>query len=127
MPTYEYLCQACGTRFEVWQKMSDDSLTTCQACGGAVRRVLYPAGLVFKGGGFYSTDHRANGAAAPNGANGASAAEGAKDAAPGGATSTDTKSGATTPAAPAGGSGSPSSSGSTNSSGSAPASGGTGH
>src|SRR6516225_7258865 len=50
MPTYEYLCQACGTRFEVWQKMSDDALTTCQACGGPVRRVLYPAGIVFKGG-----------------------------------------------------------------------------
>ncbi|HEY7983766.1 MAG TPA: FmdB family zinc ribbon protein [Ktedonobacterales bacterium] len=101
MPTYEYLCQACGTRFEVWQKMSDDALTTCQACGGPVRRVLYPAGIVFKGGGFYSTDHRSNGAKAANG-DGARAAEGAKDS----ATTTDAKSGAATSAAPTGGAGS---------------------
>jgi putative FmdB family regulatory protein len=114
MPTYEYLCQVCGTRFEVWQKMSDDALTTCQACGGPVRRVLYPAGIVFKGGGFYSTDHRSNGSTATNGAtaaNGAHAAEGAKDSAAGGATSSDAKSGAT-PAAPSGGSSSSGSSGS---------------
>ena len=110
MPTYEYLCQACGTRFEVWQKMSDDALTTCQACGGPVRRVLYPAGIVFKGGGFYSTDHRSNGAAAPNGtasadgANGAHAADGAKDSATGGSASADAKSGPATPATPSGGS-----------------------
>ena len=119
MPTYEYLCQACGTRFEVWQKMSDDPLTTCQACGGAVRRVLYPAGIVFKGGGFYSTDQRGNGAAATSA--GTSAAEGAKDATTGGSASADAKSGAATPAAPAGGS-SP-----TSSSGSKPASGGADH
>jgi putative FmdB family regulatory protein len=58
MPTYGYRCQSCGTRFEVWQKMSDDPLTTCPTCGGPVRRLLYPAGIVFKGSGFYSTDHR---------------------------------------------------------------------
>jgi putative FmdB family regulatory protein len=126
MPTYEYLCQACGTRFEVWQKMSDDPITTCQACGGPVRRVLYPAGLVFKGGGFYSTDHRANGAAAKDaaaasGANGAQVAAGANGAATSGASSTDAKSAATTPATPAGGSGT------TSSSGTAPASGGADH
>ncbi|GAC1448102.1 MAG: zinc ribbon domain-containing protein [Ktedonobacterales bacterium] len=60
MPTYEYLCQSCGTRFEAWQKMTDDPFTTCRTCGGPVRRVLYPAGIVFKGGGFYSTDHRSS-------------------------------------------------------------------
>ncbi|HEX9056529.1 MAG TPA: FmdB family zinc ribbon protein [Ktedonobacterales bacterium] len=60
MPMYDYRCQSCGTRFEVWQKMTDDPLTTCQTCGGPVRRVLYPAGIVFKGSGFYSTDHRSN-------------------------------------------------------------------
>ena len=109
MPTYEYLCQACGTRFEVWQKMSDDALTTCQACGGPVRRVLYPAGIVFKGGGFYSTDHRSNGAAA---ANGAHAADGAKDSAASSAPTADGKSGTATPAAPTGGSGTTPTSGS---------------
>jgi putative FmdB family regulatory protein len=64
MPTYEYRCQSCGTRFEVWQKMSDDPLTTCQTCGGPVHRVLYPAGIVFKGSGFYSTDNRSSGSSA---------------------------------------------------------------
>ena len=64
MPTYVYRCQSCGTRFEAWQKMTDDPLTTCQTCGGPVRRVLYPAGIVFKGGGFYSTDNRSNGSSA---------------------------------------------------------------
>lgn len=62
MPTYGYRCQSCGTRFEVWQKMSDDPLTTCPTCGGSVRRLLYPAGVVFKGSGFYSTDHRSGSA-----------------------------------------------------------------
>ena len=57
MPTYEYVCQACSHRFETWQKMADEPLTTCPECGSHVRRVFYPAGLVFKGSGFYKTDH----------------------------------------------------------------------
>jgi putative FmdB family regulatory protein len=73
MPTYVYRCQSCGTRFEAWQKMTDDPLTTCQTCGGPVRRVLYPAGIVFKGGGFYSTDNRSGSASsAPEGGTSAS-------------------------------------------------------
>ena len=58
MPTYEYLCRACSHRFETWQKMTDDPLTTCPECGGPIRRVLFPAGVVFKGSGFYKTDHK---------------------------------------------------------------------
>jgi putative FmdB family regulatory protein len=73
MPTYVYHCQSCGSRIEVWQKITDDPLTTCQTCGAPIHRVLYPAGIVFKGGGFYSTESRANGAKAS--ANGSSAAE----------------------------------------------------
>src|SRR5437868_12128103 len=57
MPTYEYLCQTCSHRFETWQKMTDEPLTTCPECGSHIRRVFYPAGLVFKGSGFYKTDH----------------------------------------------------------------------
>ncbi len=67
MPTYEYLCQACSHRFEQWQKMTDEPLQICPQCGGHIRRVLYPAGVVFKGPGFYKTDHMAS----PNGKNGA--------------------------------------------------------
>ena len=57
MPTYEYACSTCHHRFEAWQKMSDEPLSICPECGAHVRRVLYPAGIVFKGSGFYKTDH----------------------------------------------------------------------
>ena len=64
MPTYEYLCQTCSHRFETWQKMTADPLTTCPECGSSIRRVVYPAGVVFKGSGFYKTDHGSNSAVA---------------------------------------------------------------
>lgn len=63
MPTYDYSCRSCGARFEVWQKMSDEPLTTCPTCGSEIHRIVYPVGLVFKGGGFYSTDNRKSGSA----------------------------------------------------------------
>lgn len=59
MPTYDYVCETCGNRFEQWQKMTDEPTTICPTCGGPVHRVIYPVGLVFKGGGFYKTDNRA--------------------------------------------------------------------
>ncbi|HLL78631.1 MAG TPA: FmdB family zinc ribbon protein [Ktedonobacteraceae bacterium] len=62
MPTYEYLCKSCGHRFEIWQRMSDEPLAVCSECGADIRRVVFPAGIVFKGSGFYKTDH-ANGSA----------------------------------------------------------------
>lgn len=57
MPTYEYVCRQCGHRFEAWQHMTDDPLTVCPECGAEIHRVLYPAGIVFKGSGFYKTDN----------------------------------------------------------------------
>lgn len=68
MPTYEYLCQTCTHRFEKWQKMTDDALTVCPECGGHIRRVFYPAGIVFKGSGFYKTDHKGDANAAASAA-----------------------------------------------------------
>ena len=67
MPTYEYLCQACNYRFEQRQHMTDDPLTTCPECGGHIRRVFFPAGIVFKGHGFYKTDHGSATVAESNG------------------------------------------------------------
>jgi putative FmdB family regulatory protein len=64
MPTYEYLCQTCSHRFETWQKMTDEPLSTCPECGEKIRRVLYANGVIFKGSGFYSTDYR-NGSTTP--------------------------------------------------------------
>jgi len=58
MPTYEYGCTACGQHIEVFQRITEDPLTTCGACGGPLRKVFHPAGIVFKGSGFYATDNR---------------------------------------------------------------------
>jgi putative FmdB family regulatory protein len=57
MPTYEYVCKACGHGFETWQSMSDDPLTICPSCGGELRKVFAPPAITFKGSGFYATDH----------------------------------------------------------------------
>ena len=58
MPTYEYACTDCGKHVEVVQSMSDEPLTTCATCGGRLRKVFSPIGIVFKGSGFYRTDSR---------------------------------------------------------------------
>jgi putative FmdB family regulatory protein len=58
MPTYEYACTECGERTEVVQPISDAPLTTCTVCGGRLRKVFSPVGIVFKGSGFYRTDSR---------------------------------------------------------------------
>lgn len=58
MPTYEYRCSSCGQHVEVVQSFSDDPLTECAACGGLLKKVFAPVGIVFKGSGFYKTDSR---------------------------------------------------------------------
>ena len=58
MPTYEYACTKCGQHVEVFQRVSDEPLTECGVCGGQLRKVFHPAGILFKGSGFYSTDSR---------------------------------------------------------------------
>jgi putative FmdB family regulatory protein len=58
VPTYQYACTACDERLEVVQKFSDDPLTECSVCGGRLRKVFSPVGIVFKGSGFYRTDSR---------------------------------------------------------------------
>jgi putative FmdB family regulatory protein len=59
LPTYEYACKACGHRLEAVQKFTDDALTVCPECGGALRKVFGAPGIVLKGSGFYKTDTRA--------------------------------------------------------------------
>jgi len=58
MPTYEYACSSCGHRFDVRQSFSDTPIGDCPQCGATVRRVLYAAGVIFKGSGWYKTDSR---------------------------------------------------------------------
>jgi putative FmdB family regulatory protein len=64
VPTYQYTCTECGEPLETVQKFSDQPLTVCPACGGRLRKVFSPVGIVFKGSGFYRTDSRKSAAAA---------------------------------------------------------------
>lgn len=57
MPTYEYEC-VNKHRFEKRQAIKDEPIRTCPECGTVVRRVLHPAGIIFKGSGWYKTDSR---------------------------------------------------------------------
>jgi putative FmdB family regulatory protein len=58
VPTYQYTCTDCGEPVEAVQKFTDDPLTVCAVCGGRLRKVFSPVGIVFKGSGFYRTDSR---------------------------------------------------------------------
>ena len=58
MPTYTYQCDSCGHGFEAVQRFADDPLSECPECGAAIRRVIQPVGVVFKGSGWYITDSR---------------------------------------------------------------------
>jgi putative FmdB family regulatory protein len=93
MPTYVYACDTCGKQFEKFQSFKDEPLTTCP-CGqeGKVRRVIQPAGIVFKGSGWYITDSRGSSSAV---------ASGTESAAPAPATDAKTDKTEATPATPA--------------------------
>jgi putative FmdB family regulatory protein len=57
------VCTSCGNHFDTVQSFSDPPLERCEICGGQLRRVFHPAGILFKGSGFYSTDNRRAGSA----------------------------------------------------------------
>jgi putative FmdB family regulatory protein len=58
MPYYEYVCVECANRIEVFHRIGDEPLRVCEVCGGQLRKVFHPAGIVLKGSGFYRTDSR---------------------------------------------------------------------
>jgi len=66
VPIYEYECQQCGEVTEVMQRITDDPLTTCETCGGPIKRLISNTSFVLKGTGWYATDY----AGKNNGANG---------------------------------------------------------
>ena len=73
MPTYQYVCTECGGQLEAVQKFTDEALTVHEDCGGRLRKVFSPVGIVFKGSGFYRTDSRvsaSSGASSPSKENG---------------------------------------------------------
>jgi putative FmdB family regulatory protein len=82
MPTYEYRCMACGNRFDVFQRIDEEPLRECRRCGGELRKVFHPAGIVFKGSGFYATDSRAASTSASKDGDGGGKGEGKKPAKP---------------------------------------------
>ncbi len=58
MPVYTYRCTNCGVQFDKQQSFSDQPLTRCPECGKkTLKKVYQPVGIVFKGSGFYATDH----------------------------------------------------------------------
>lgn len=60
MPTYEYECRACGSRFDLFQNITEKPVKRCPECKRLkVRRLIGSgAGIIFKGSGFYQTDYR---------------------------------------------------------------------
>ena len=105
MPTYEYACESCGSHIEVYQRFSEEPLRECGVCGGPLRKVFHPAGILFKGSGFYATDSRAAKRGAGDGSSGEGSGDkgkaGSKDQKPG-AAKEGTASGATKEASPSG-------------------------
>jgi putative FmdB family regulatory protein len=57
VPTYEYQCEKCQRVFEVRQRITEPALTTCEVCGGHVKRLLSSAPFILKGEGWYVTDY----------------------------------------------------------------------
>ena len=96
MPIYGYRCGTCGHEFEVLQKMSDAPLKTCPKCSGQLEKMVYAAGVVYKGSGYYSTDYTKGGKAAStassNGAKSDSDSSSGSDTKPAGESSTKSES-----------------------------------
>jgi putative FmdB family regulatory protein len=61
VPIYGYRCSNCGHQFEIQQRMSDEPLKVCPQCQGKLTKIVYPAGVMFKGSGFYTTDYKGSG------------------------------------------------------------------
>ena len=66
MPIYEYQCAACGRVEEKWQKISEDPLTTCPACGGSLSKLISNCAFHLKGSGWYVTDYARKSSAPPS-------------------------------------------------------------
>ena len=93
MPTYAYRCTVCGNEFEVKQSFSDDALTVCSECGGALRKLFNSVGVVFKGSGFYRTDSRSSSTASSPAAS--------KETSPSSSSSSESSSSSSSSSAPA--------------------------
>jgi putative FmdB family regulatory protein len=88
MPIYTYRCEACGIQFERHQSFTDAPLKTCPECRKkAIKKVITPTKIIFKGSGFYATDHKS-----PSGdTSGVKKADSEKESAPKESTSKESK------------------------------------
>jgi putative FmdB family regulatory protein len=66
MPRYDYKCDDCSDVFETTHGV-EDAVEECPRCGGKVRRLFHPVGIIFKGSGFYKTDYRSSSSSSGNG------------------------------------------------------------
>lgn len=61
MPVYTYRCDSCGVQFERHQFFQDAPLKICPECRKkSLRKVITPTRVIFKGSGFYATDHKSS-------------------------------------------------------------------
>lgn len=58
MPIYDYKCEKCGNCFEVIRGINEEFEIKCNLCGGKTKKIYHPAGIIFKGTGFYKTDSK---------------------------------------------------------------------
>lgn len=78
MPVYTYRCDSCGVQFERHQFFHDAPLKTCPECRKkSLKKVITPTRVIFKGSGFYATDHKS-----PSGSKSSSGAGKSEDANP---------------------------------------------
>lgn len=113
MPTYQYVCTECGGQLEAVQKFTDEPLTVHEDCGGRLRKVYSPVGIVFKGSGFYRTDSRSSGSSSPaspskagsDSASSDSSSSGSSSSAKSGADAAASSSASSAPSSPGGSSG----------------------
>lgn len=71
MPIYEYECEKCHQRYEVFQNFNAPPMTKCEACGAEVHRVISRPAILFKGSGFHVTDYKgSSGQQSPSTSNG---------------------------------------------------------
>ena len=93
MPTYGYRCEN-GHEFDLVQRMSDEPVAECPSCGSRGRRLFFPAGIVFKGSGFYKTDSRKSGGSDSSSSSGSSSSASKPSSDGGSGASTATAAGA---------------------------------
>jgi putative FmdB family regulatory protein len=92
MPVYTYRCEACGIQFERHQSFTDSPLKTCPECRKkALKKVITPTKIIFKGSGFYATDHKSPSGETSNAKKADKAEKKEKESAPKESASTESK------------------------------------